>query len=237
MSENLSIIGTIDKLRERIRSTSDDTKYSDEYLYSLLLDIRNDFLSKSLSKRKHVPRNLYKVICMPLVKSTKIPCDCIPNMKDNNNCIVLKTKYPVPAPVLTNTYEAVAVTSIDGVTEYSRMSLITSPFRKYMRTNTDKPFYTEIEDHYYLIGYPNNSLKALLISMIPADPMDLVNIPKCLTDGTESNDSCLDLRRDTFNVPSKMHLSIIDEAFNKIAFSDRAPEDVSNNAQSATLKI
>lgn len=237
MSENYSIIGMIDKLRERVRSTSDDSKYSDEYFYSILLDIRNDFLYKSISKRKFVPKSLYKTICMPLEKSTVIPCDCIPNLKGNDECVVLKTKYKVPDAVSASTYQMITVTTIDGSTEYSKMDLSISPYRKYMRSNTDKPFLTEIDGYYYLIGYPNNSLKVLLISLVPVDPIELYDIPKCDNSGKVIEDSCLDIRLDTFNIEPKLCLSIIDEAFNKIVNSDRLPEDITNNAQSAALKI
>jgi hypothetical protein len=52
MSDSRSIMGTIDKVKEALKLTSDDNTYPDEYIYGVLLDFRNEILYREFSKKE-----------------------------------------------------------------------------------------------------------------------------------------------------------------------------------------
>lgn len=229
MSEINTIQAIIDEVKEIIRATSDDTVYPDEFIYALLLEARNLLLYRELNKNKLIDPQLKKTICMPLIKSNQIPCDCIP---EGLGCIVLKGKYSLPKPIRTYSYRLMTVTSLDGLTEYTYREIRTGKYNKYRRVNSNKPYYTIINNEIYVIGVPNNDLKAILISAIWEDPSALDDITLCDDDANELTDTCYDPTQDSFQIDAHLRRPMVGMALEVLGISFEMPEDVSNNAES-----
>lgn len=227
--DNRSITATIDKVREIVRQTSDDSVYSDMFIYHLLLDERNLLIEREANKRKM--RSLFntKTICMPLVLSKDIPCDCVP---EELGCYVLKSKYPIPKPVSTLYGDMIKVTSLDGSKEYSFKASFAGKYNKYSRLGRPPAYYTIYNDHLYLIGVPHNNLKAVLIHIIPEDPVSMDEINLCDETGEELGDTCFDPTQDTFNLDGHLVSVMIEMVLKKLGISLQITEDVTNNASS-----
>lgn len=221
-----SIIAVIHKVRELIRQTSDDSPYADEFLYSVMLDHRNLLVYRDLNKNKYISKFLYKTVCMPLEKSNQIPCNCVPA---GLGCIVLKSKYKIPKPIKTHLYQFLKVLTIDGNIEFDNKEIRVGKFDKYKRTNSLKPYFTIYNEYLYLIGYPDNALKALLVEMILEDPSQADEITLCDTNGVPQDETCFNPLEDTFQIDGHLIGAMIEMTLKTLAIPLALPEDVSND--------
>lgn len=226
---NRSIISVIDRTRERVRQTSDDSRYSDLYIYHSLLDVRNTIVERELNKRVMRSSFNYKPICMPLIESRDIPCDCIPEAL---GCIALKSKYPIPKPISSNYSDALIITSIDGSNEFAPKNAVSGKYSKYTRLANPPAYYLIYDDYLYIIGEKHNDLPAVLIQIIPEDPVSMDNITLCDKDGNELDDTCFDPTKDDFNVDGHLTGVIIKEVVQQLTQSIAMIEDTTNNSAS-----
>lgn len=216
----------IDKIRHLIKQTSDDSVFTDEFLYSVLLDCRNILIYRELSKNKYRSKFLFKTVCMPLEKSKDIPCECVP---DRLGCIVLKSKFKLPKPVRSMTGELMTITTVDGRKEFSYKEVRAGIYNKYSRMGSDRPYYTIYNDYLYLIGYPGNSLPAVLVSMIPEDPSDFDKVTLC-TSEEQLEETCFNPLEDSFNIDGHLIGAMVDMSLEKLGISITIAEPVSNDA-------
>jgi hypothetical protein len=230
-----SIISVIDRVRETVRQTSGDTPYSDQYIYDLLLDERNELIEREINKRKMRSLFNWSIICMPLIESTKIPCDCVP---EDLGCVVLRSKYKIVKPISSLFTDMVKITSIDGTKQYSIKSGIESKYAsKYSRTSSAKVHATIIDDYLYIIGVKKNDLPAVLIHIIPEDPTELDNITLCELDGTETSETCFDPTKNDFNIEARLIKVMIQNIMtNRFGISMNIQEDYTNNASSPKIE-
>lgn len=223
-----SIYAVISRLREKIRQSSDDSVYSDQYLYDILLDYRNVLYAQELNKRNRINKWMYKFVCMPLEEVSESPCECLPHISE---CKVLKSKYKVPAPLRSILRDMFYVLTVDLRNEIPEGDRSRSEIRRSRRIGSTY-FYEIVNEYLYIVGYPQNRLPAIVIKLIPADPASLSNITLCLSDGTTTNQTCYDPLTDTFNIDDKLVGVMIDMAFESITNSAKMPEDRSNDAES-----
>lgn len=217
----------IDKVRHLIRQTSDDTSFSDEMIYSMLLDNRNILIYRELSKDKFRSKFLFKTVCMPLEKAKDIPCDCIPSRL---GCTVLKSKFKIPKPVRSPIAEIITITTIDGRTQFSYKEVRVGKYNKYSRVHLEAaPYYTIYNEYLYIIGYPGNSLPAILLSMVPEDPSAFDNINLCTPD-TITEETCFNPLVDSFNIDGYLIGAMIDMTLERLGITLKLPEAVSNDA-------
>jgi len=233
MNNQNTIGAIIDRTRHLIRTElSDDTSFTDELIYALLLDARNLILYRHLRRQKrYKSRLLYKTICMPLEKSSQIPCECIPG----DSCMALRSKYKIPSYINLGSTDGLKVTSMDGLTRYDLTEVNLGKYTKYKRTNALKAYGTIYNDYLYLIGYPDNRLAGVLVKMIPEDPAELDNIGFCDENG-EGEDTCFNPFEDTFNMEGHLIESMIRMTIEKLGGSIRLPEDISNNSNSVPIQ-
>ena len=71
----MKINNIIDYFREIIREISDDTVYSDQFLYEILLQSRAVIIKQLLSRNKPLSPYLYQRICVKLCPSDFIDFD------------------------------------------------------------------------------------------------------------------------------------------------------------------
>ena len=211
-----------------LRQTSDDSNYPDKFIYAILLDERNKIAEREANKRKL--RSIFnkKIICMPLEVSTNIPCDCVP---EHLGCKVLKSKYKIPKPLSTLYGDMINVTTIDGNKEYAFKPLTSGKYNKYSRQGNKPAYYTIFNDYLYIIGAPLN-LMAVLIHIVPEDPVTMDEINLCDPEGNEQGDTCFDPTKDTFNIDGHLIPIIIELALEKLIPSMQITEDMTNNTSS-----
>lgn len=229
-----SILSIIDRTKKRLHLSNKNNYYSDQFIYDLLLDERNLLMYRELNKKKSKNKFIWKTICMPLVKSKDIPCDCIPS---ELGCVVLKSKYKIPKPLNSLTGTMMKVLSLDGYKEYSYKEVRNGKFNKYSRNLVFQPYYTMYNDYLYLIGVPNLDLPAVLIEIIPKDPSELDNISLCDNSGNETGGTCFDPLTDTFNTESYLISTIIDNVFEKLTGSLKLPVNLSNDQNNLIKEI
>lgn len=231
--ENNTIIATIDKTRETIRQTSDDSEYSDMYLYHMLLDSRNLLIERELNKRKMRSSFNWKTLCMPLIKSNEIPCDCIP---EDLGCIALRTKYKVPKPISSIFSDTIKILSLDGRKEITMKSTLAGKHNKYSRQGKPPVYATYYNEYIYIIGYPNNNLPAVLIQLIPEDPVEMDNITLCDEKGNELDDTCFDPTKDTFNIDGYLMKAVVESTLATLGKSMQLNEDYTNDNSSPRVE-
>lgn len=238
MSNINTIRGFIDTIRESIKQTSDDSTYTDEYIYSIALPIRNELMYMDLKRNKLISKHLFKTMCMPLELSSDIPCDCLPCGLPG--CTVLKGKYKLPQPFKTASYTLMHVTSLNGSVEYSFKEVRFGKFNSSKRTNQDKAYYTIYNEYLYLIGHHSTNTRtpipAILINMILVDPSEADEITLCDKDGKESNDTCFNPLVDTFQIEGHLTNSLREMTLKALGIPIAVPEDMSNNANSVPLE-
>jgi hypothetical protein len=234
MAENNSIIGIVDRTKARLRQTSDDSSFSDKLVYATLLDVRNDLIYKELNKYKRKSKFLFKTLCMPLELASDIPCDCIP---EGLGCTALKSKYELPLPLRDHMRDFLIVTTLDGSVEISYREPGAGRYNKYSRLGRTAAYFTIYNNFLYIIGWPNNSLKAVKIDIIPQDPTDLDDISLCDENGNNLGETCFDPIKDTFNIDGHLVGIMIDMTLERLAPTLQLPEDLSNNSNSIPEQI
>jgi hypothetical protein len=226
---NYTITATVDKVREMLRQTSDDSVYTDPFIYSLLLDKRNLLIEREANKRKM--RSLFnrKTICMPFIESNTIPCDCIP---EELGCIALRSKYPVPRPVSTIFGDLIWLYTLDLSDDISFKQTFVGKYNKYSRQGSVPAYAVYYNEYVYIIGWPENKLEAAIIQIIPEDPVEMDQITLCDEEGNELDDTCFDPTLDTFNIDAHLHAFMIELVIKEITGSFNYQEDITNNSSS-----
>jgi hypothetical protein len=232
MSDYSSIAYTIDKIREGIREVTDDSVYSDEYIYSLCLDVRMTLMNRELNKNRFMSPFVYKGACIPLAIASDIPCNCVPQ---HLGCKVLKSTQKIPKSITHESGDTLRVFSIDRSSEYKVTEPKVGKHNKYSR-NPIRPYASIYNEYLYVIGYPDNKLRDILIEMIPEDPTSFAGLTNCqggCSDSAQSPSSCYDPTRDTFNITGHLLESLVDTVIEKITERTKKQfEDITNNAQS-----
>lgn len=220
----------IDYVRHEIKETSDDSHYTDQFIYETLLKHRNVLLHNYLVKQKSNNNELlWQGFCMPLCVSTWHDCDdCVPNL----GCAILKSKYPLPNYLYTSDRSFIEVTNLTGSVTYPKTSPNIGKYRAYRRTQNTEEYYSIKNNYLFFVNNKNNIRVVVYIRMILEDPTQLTLYPICDESGIESN-TCYEVRDLSFNLKpelfSKM-LSLTKEEL--LAASLRLPEDNNNNADS-----
>ena len=90
---NQSIYYVVDKFREYLRQTSDDSVFTDEFLQSILIQCRAELIKQLIDGNKELSPWLYQRFCIKLCPSTFIECNCAPI---DFGCTVWKSEQPIP---------------------------------------------------------------------------------------------------------------------------------------------
>jgi hypothetical protein len=146
---SLPIKGIVDLVRESIREISDDTLYSDKYIYRLILEARAELLDQIKSQNKELSPWLYQRFCLKLCPSSFIECGCSPF---SFACNVYRSTNPLPQPlggdsIVLNISELWG----DNINKLTERQFRTIANRKY------KPKY-----YYYIGDYDNNKYLFIL---------------------------------------------------------------------------
>jgi hypothetical protein len=171
ISQHISIV------RSLLRAFTDDSLYSDEFLYALLNARRAQVIKEGALINKNISHFNWQVACMPLILSTiHDDCPCV----DIDDCQILRTKFKIPKPISVNGKPLLKVRTFDGAT-IAHMSLDKIIQKHNYKHLAKKLAYTVSNG--YLFIYGTNLLKAVIIDGIFEDPLQLAGVTMCDVEG------------------------------------------------------
>jgi hypothetical protein len=220
---------TIAMLRGFIKQSSDDSEYSDSYLYDILLSVRNDLLSKELGKDKPIGISLWKIICIEICPSDFIPCDCI---NTTQGYTVLKSKEKIPNYLVTRDYRYIQLRTIDNGLSIPYKTPMQGRASKYKKAK-NKMWFTIIDGYLYVVNHPTNKLKLLMLNIILEDPRDGLYMSYCDNNGIATGGNCYNSTKDTFSIPPQLENPIMMTVLKQLGMTLQLPDDNSNNTQSS----
>jgi hypothetical protein len=211
-------------IRTLIKNHTDDSYYTDEFLYKLLKDSRAMILEREAKKFYKFSDFSYLSICMPLILDTYHDCDCLPI---DIGCKVLKSRFNLPRVLQGRNRDLIKIKTIDGeeigyVPDSSSIKKL-----KYSRTQKNKIKYTIVNNH--LVIFNNTSLKAVIVELVPEDPLDLSNITLCNEDGEDIGPTCFDYRTENFPIKQALHMPMYEELLKFLNLPLSIPEDLTND--------
>ena len=211
------------KLRTLIKQHSDDSIYSDEFLYSLLKDARNTLIERDSKKFSKDSEFHKQTICMPLIIDSYNDCECLPY---EVKCKVLKSKFALPKVITGRNKEMMKVLTIDG---YNQISFVLSTdLKNFKYSKTKKKGIKYGISNKYLIIFNTLQLKNVLIEGIFEDPLELSKITFCNEEGNE--ETCYDLNESDFPIKGSLVYPMYQICFDMLKIPLQLKEDDTNNA-------
>lgn len=219
---NLTIQGVVDLVRETLREVSDDTNYTDKYIYRLILQARSVLLNQMKDQNKGFSPWLYQRFCLKLCPSSFIECGCSPY---NFACNVYRSVTPLPKPIGDETL-VLNISELFG----DKINQITeNQFRTLHNRKYKVPYYYYIgnfdNDHYlFILGNSTVPPKFIKAEGIFEDPTQ-VNQFAC-------TEECPPLTGTGFPFQLDKESAMIKMVVELIMVSKKLPEDLINDAKS-----
>lgn len=167
----MTIRNLISLIRSSVKEYSDDTLYSDEFLYNLFTTLKIETLSAMMQDKKFkdsVKHDFnFQEFCIKLLYATEHDCDCVPL-----GCKALKSEFTIPEYLV----DSLKVSTLSDKT----VSYIDSADYKYIIHHPIKStalHYTVTNNK--LIVYGSTSLKVVKLKAIWADPTDIIDAQYC----------------------------------------------------------
>jgi hypothetical protein len=228
MSEFKTIAAHIDDLRTEIRQTSDDSIWSDKYLYKKLVDARSILIKRELDKHKFISDFNYITMCVNLEPGVPIDCGC-----SDLQCKVLVSTQELPNP-LQNKYTLMMKVLDGSFTEVPYGDQTTTKLFKYYKTLKDKKSYTIINNK--LIVYNADlRIKTIIVKLIPVDPVELATFNYTNTCGCDVENPevqpCFDITTSNFPIDSWLNSAMYTLVKTQL-LTPALKEDLLNDAQS-----
>lgn len=213
----------VDAFREYLRQISDDSVYTDEYLFFILNICRNDLIKKHLDQNRDLSPWLYQRFCIKLCPSTFIECNC---EAFDFGCQIYRSDKPIPRPLWDGDTAIMNVSELYGsiVTPVRETSNRFVKYRKFKRKM------------HYLIGDVNGD-KYMFI-MTTTTPPRYLKIEGVFYDPTSvaasacTDAECMRLQDSGFPIePDKLN-DLFKMAVDHLVNNMKMNEDRSNNSSS-----
>jgi hypothetical protein len=227
MSTN-SIYYVVDKYREFLRQNSDDSVYTDEFLYSMLLQSRAEIIKNMVDNNKELSPWLYQRFCIKLCASNFIECDCA-GLDSTIGCTVWRSEKPIPEFINQNDNLLLNVSELFGniINQIRERAYRTVKYRKYK------------VDFYYLIGDLKGEKYLFILSPSSKIPPKYIKAEGVLSDPSEiseflceSQGECFDPLGSGFALDISKHNALFKLTTELMAISAKAAEDRTNNTES-----
>ena len=228
MSEFKTIAAHVDDLRMQLRQTSDDSIYSDKYLYKKLLDARSVLLKRELDKHRMVSDFNFMTLCLSMVPGVPVECGCT-----DLQCKVLVSEQELPKS-LQNKYSLFLKVMDGDYNELPKGTSTTSKYLKYYKTLKKKTSW-DIINNKLVVYNADFRIKSFIVKILPEDPVELsthsfTSTCGCENDVAEST-SCFDPATSNFPIDAWLSVPMYEMAKKQI-LGGIITEDNSNNAQS-----
>ena len=204
-------------IRQTIKEVTDDTKYTDSYLYSLWKLGRARFLSQLLKRKDYINRGSYISVCLELETGLSHDCSCVPS-----GCQVLYTKHQI-APSLSSRFnEGLQVLTLDG-------TLIPHRHANEIKSDMLDPIkkgrigYTIVNQK--ILIWNTLELKAIQIRQITGDPLYYQSIQYC-----PDTSDCIDIYSLDTGLDEAVEDLVLDSVLQRLQLPIKIKDDDSADA-------
>jgi len=210
-------------------SKSDDSPFSDRYIYSILRMMRAELIKNKSNKSNFLNTFNYQTIpCLSLeIVHGLDDCECLP---DGVGCQYARTILPIPE--ILSSRDRLLVRSVrDAVGNIiDQTTYETSYYDTYSKIKKERTRYF-IHNSYLYITANNTDLSQVSITALFFDPTDLASIPTC----TDSTVNCYEPLKQPFPMEKDLSSALFKMTFDEIfTYAMRVPQDLTNDAQSGT---
>lgn len=211
----------ISTLRNRLKLHSDDSNFTDQYLYKLLVDARATLLRRRSDKRNAIAPYVWQTLCVPLSESTFHNCDCI-----SIGCSVLKSTIKIPHVLMSRNNAQIRVTDLAGrsIPYTTEMDLQNN---QYSKVKKDKTTWTIIGDYLYVFNDLNRAY--VMVRGVFEDPAELATIATC---GSGNTSTCYDLLNEDFPLDGDLNNALYKLVSEDLGITFQVTPDDSNDAKS-----
>lgn len=213
----------ISLVRTTIKQQSDDSKYTDLYIYGLIKSIRAFLIHRDINSNKNISIFNWQTICIKLEKTQFINCDCVPV-----GCEVLMSTVEIPSVITANKRDLLKVHTFNNIIiPYVGIDRqISNKYSDFMRLH---PGYY-IQDN-KLIIWNDLNLRAIQVSGVFDDPAELSSYKICNQDGAEFDACSFDPNTQDFPLEERLIPALLDAVIQYLLGSIQVPDDKINNAQ------
>ena len=222
---NLTIQGVVDLIREAIRETSDDSVFSDKYIYRIALESRAELMQQMLSNNKSFSPWFYQRFCLKTCPSSFIECGC---ETFDFACNVYRSTTPLPQPMWDESTLILNVSELWG----DHINRITERQFRLLKDRKYKPKF------YYYIGDYQSDKYLFLLSEQVSIPPKYIKVEGVFEDPLEAldfacqEDDCPSISGTGFPFTLSKEGALIQMAKQRIISTKKLPEDLSNNTNS-----
>lgn len=213
----------IDIIRGMLKAFTDDTLFTDEYLYSFLNKARLTILKRELGKNGLSKWN-YQEYCMGLEKAKSHDCECV-----KVGCDILKTKYKIPKPLRYMGNEVIEIYDL-GYCEIAPTTVKNQKDDMLDPIKGSSVMYTINNDKASFFNTDLN-MKGVIVRTISEDPTEWESVTMCDEQGEETENECYDVLNDPFPIDGDLLLVVYELTFNLLAKTLNIREDLTNDAQ------
>ena len=228
---NQSIYYVVNKYREFLRQISDDSVFTDEFLYAMLLQSRAEIIKNMVDNNKELSPWLYQRFCIKLCPSNFIECPCI-GVDVDFGCTIWRSEKPIPEFIYQNDNLIMNISELYGshINQVRERTSRTVKYRKYK------------VDFYYMIGDFNNEKHLMILGTTGRIPAKYVKAEGVLSDPTEvdefmcnENDGCFDPLGNGFSLDLTKHNALFKLTTEMLGITMKLPEDRTNNGESTVI--
>ena len=232
MSSLKSISSHTDAIRALVKETSDDSIYSDEFLYKLLVDSRATILSQEITKYKYISQDNYQRFCMPLDSTKNSDCiDCLPiEIACAGLENVWKSRYKMPLVITGRDKAMLSTYNVDFTISLSPSNMEQRSLQEYSKVNPNRVSYEMNNNSFFLF---NRDWLVVQFKGIFHDPSELSDIRVCNTEGVEGGGNCFDPDTDHFPLDPTLNDRVYKFVLEKLGYSKQIPDDITNDGKSS----
>ena len=196
--------------------------YTDEGLYSLFSVCRATILKQQFQKLNYIPDDNWLSFCMSLEKDKWHNCNCVP---DSLNCIVLKSKYPIPPVISGVNTSKIRISTLGG----KQINLLSEDDWRRKKERNPSDYYGSIINSYLILWNVPLTLRVVNITGVLADPLDLQDVPNCDEDGN-TNGLCFDPLITDYPLQEEFVKPAYDLVLQLLGISLQIKQDTTNNS-------
>lgn len=194
-----SIAQHIGTIRGLIKEHSDDSKYSDQFLYEIFKAVSRDLQTAQLLKHWNTSIWNSKRFCLKLEKGLSHDCDCV-----KVGCEVFKTTEKVPRVIKHRNRDLLKVFALDG-TEYDYINPTDQKTALLDDVMSNRINWSLINQKIVLWNTPPNFRhKAILVEGFWYDETDWAYIKYCDTNGNQTDKPCYDITEDDYSLDADL---------------------------------
>lgn len=183
------IIGSI---RSILKQQSDDSPYSDQFLYNELITSRSKILGEKYGNLSEVPYMNWQTLTVKLKKEKYVDCGCVAS-----GCDILRSELIIPGVAVSYMKRPFIKVRLFSGQELPYVKPERQRTNVYSETLGDKPAYYIQNNR--LIVWNITSLKAIQIEGVFSNPLDLSDFDICDENGNTFGKSCFNI--DSMNFP------------------------------------